>query len=96
MERQAGYTNQRDYGKHSLHGDFGLMDYNARFYSPCLGRFTQADSIVPDAGNPQAWNRYSYVLNSPLMYIDPSGHCSILAFIKGLCKFGDNSNALTT
>jgi hypothetical protein len=25
--------------------------------------FTQADSIVPGAGNPQAWNRYAYVLN---------------------------------
>jgi hypothetical protein len=29
---------------------------------------------VPGAGNPQAYNRYSYVLNNPLGYIDPSGH----------------------
>jgi len=29
---------------------------------------------VPGAGNPQAFNRYSYVLNSPLNYIDPTGH----------------------
>jgi hypothetical protein len=35
-----------------------------------------ADSIVPGAGNPQALNRYSYVFNNPLKYIDPSGHCS--------------------
>jgi len=29
---------------------------------------------VPQPGNPQALNRYSYVLNNPLRYIDPSGY----------------------
>ena len=40
-----------------------------------MGRFVSADSIVPGAGNPQAWNRYSYTVNNPLKYTDPSGHC---------------------
>ena len=53
---------------------FGLMDYNARYYNPRLGRFISADSIVPEPGNPQALNRYSYVNNSPVRYDDPSGH----------------------
>jgi RHS repeat-associated protein len=51
-----------------------LMDYGARFYSSALGRFMSADSIVPQPGNPQSINRYAYTLNSPLNYIDPSGH----------------------
>ncbi len=51
-----------------------LMDYNARFFSPALGRFVSADTIVPGAGNPQAYNRYMYVLGNPLGAIDPSGH----------------------
>jgi|GEM_PF-1256444 len=45
-----------------------------RYYDPAIGRFTQADTIVPDPGNPQAFNRYSYVANNPLKYVDPSGH----------------------
>jgi RHS repeat-associated protein len=53
----------------------GLMDYGARFYDPALGRFVSADSLVPEPGNPQALNRYAYVLGNPLRYVDPSGHC---------------------
>jgi len=51
-----------------------LTDYVARFYSPALGRFISADTIVPGAGNGQAFNRYSYALNSPLVFLDPTGH----------------------
>jgi hypothetical protein len=39
-----------------------------------LGRFVQADSIVPQPYNPQDYDRYSYVRNNPLKYFDPSGH----------------------
>jgi RHS repeat-associated protein len=53
---------------------FRLMDYNARYYDPWLGRFVSADTVVPNPGNPQAWNRYSYALNDPLRYVDPTGH----------------------
>jgi RHS repeat-associated protein len=52
----------------------GLMFYNARYYDPVVGRFVSADTIVPDAANPQSFNRFSYVRNNPLKYIDPSGH----------------------
>jgi len=59
--------------------DFDLVNmqlyfYNARYYDPELARFTQADTIVPSMGNPQSWNRYSYVYNNPINYIDPTGH----------------------
>ena len=39
-----------------------------------LGRFTQPDSIVPNLFDPQSLNRYSYVLNNPVRYTDPTGH----------------------
>jgi RHS repeat-associated protein len=54
--------------------DTGLMDYKARMYDPLLGRFIQPDTIVPGAGNPQAWNRYSYVINNPIKFVDNNGH----------------------
>jgi hypothetical protein len=50
------------------------MYYRARYYHPALGRFVSADTIVPEPGNPQSLNRYAYVLNNPLRYVDPSGH----------------------
>jgi RHS repeat-associated protein len=53
---------------------FGLMDYNARYYSARLGRFVSPDTVVPEPENSQSWNRYAYVFNNPLNYIDPSGH----------------------
>ncbi|HNT78387.1 MAG TPA: RHS repeat-associated core domain-containing protein [Anaerolineae bacterium] len=52
---------------------FGLYDYGARLYSPVVGRFIRADTIVPEIGNPQALNRYTYVENNPLKFIDPYG-----------------------
>ena len=52
----------------------GLIYMNARYYLPEVGRFISADTIVPEPGNPQAFNRYGYGLNNPLKYRDPSGH----------------------
>lgn len=71
MPTTIGYTGQRrDSGLGSL------MFYNARYYSPLLSRFISADTIVPGAGNLQAFNRYMYVLGNPLRYTDPSGFFS--------------------
>ena len=52
----------------------GLYWYASRAYDPTIGRFVSPDSIVPDPENPQSLNRYSYVYNNPLGYVDPSGN----------------------
>ena len=62
------------YTGQELDAETGLYNYNARLYDPDLGRFMSADSIVPNPANPQSLNRYSYVLNNPLNYTDPTGH----------------------
>ncbi len=50
----------------------GLYWYASRAYDPEIGRFVSPDPIVPAPGNPQSLNRYSYVYNNPLKYVDPS------------------------
>jgi len=61
----------------------GLYYYGARYYDPELGRFTQADTIVPNPFSPQTLNRYTYCNNNPLKYVDPSGHFPWVAAIIG-------------
>jgi RHS repeat-associated protein len=51
----------------------GIYSYNARFYSPTLGRFLSADTVEPAPSDPEQLNRYTYVLNNPINRIDPSG-----------------------
>lgn len=46
---------------------------NGRLYDPVLGRMLSPDPYVQAPGNSQNYNRYSYVLNNPMKYSDPSG-----------------------
>jgi RHS repeat-associated protein len=57
-----------------LDAETGDYDFGARMYRPELGRFLSPDTVVPDASSSQAWNRYSFVLDNPLRFVDPSGH----------------------
>jgi len=61
-------------GQKSNTDDFGLMYYVARFYDPALGRFTSADTVVPEPLASGAWDRYAYNINNPIKYTDPTGH----------------------
>jgi RHS repeat-associated protein len=53
----------------------GLDNFGARYDSSSMGRFMSPDPSNAGASldTPQSWNAYSYVLNNPLNYIDPSG-----------------------
>jgi RHS repeat-associated protein len=68
LKTDIGYTSQRE------DVSINLMFYRARYFSPYLNRFISADTLVPDAGDPQSWNRFSYGLNNPVKYTDPTGH----------------------
>jgi RHS repeat-associated protein len=66
-----------------LDASTGLFYYNARYYDPFVGQFTQPDSLVADPLDPRAWNRFSYVYNSPVNLVDPTGHFAC----GGVCLF---------
>lgn len=65
-----GYTDQEQLD------NLTLVDLNGRVYDPTVGRMISADPTVPAPFYSQAFNRYSYVYNSPLEYTDPSGFTS--------------------
>jgi RHS repeat-associated protein len=66
----------RGFTGHRHNDGLGLVYMNARYYVGSIGRFASADSVVPNAANPQAFNRFSYGYNNPIRYTDPSGHCA--------------------
>ena len=68
-----GITN-RGFTGHEMDDEVGLVNMNARIYDPYLGRFLSADPLLPDPYDMQSFNRYSYVRNNPLKYIDPTGN----------------------
>lgn len=47
----------------------GFYDYGARLYNPVTGRWLSADASLRDG-----LNRYAYVVNNPLRFVDPTGH----------------------
>jgi RHS repeat-associated protein len=56
-------------------GESGLDYAQARYFSSKHGRFTSVDPLTASASmkNPQTFNRYSYVGNSPYKFTDPLG-----------------------
>jgi len=67
MPTDFGFAGQR------YDSSTGLIHMGVRYYDPSLGRFISPDPIVPEPGNPQALNRYTYAYNNPLRFVDPSG-----------------------
>lgn len=53
--------------------EFGLIDFHGRLYDAVTRRFLTTDPVVARPGFSQSWNPYSYVDNSPLNLIDPTG-----------------------
>lgn len=64
---------QRGYTGHEMLPEFGIINMNGRLYDPLLGRFFSPDNYVQLPDFSQSYNRYSYCLNNPLKYTDPSG-----------------------
>ena len=62
-----GFTGQR------FEEMLDLTYFKARWYDQNTARFIQADTVLPEGGS-QSLNRYSYTVNNPILYTDPSGH----------------------
>ncbi|WP_233081100.1 FG-GAP-like repeat-containing protein [Rheinheimera soli] len=69
----APAASRRAYTGHENVEGLDIIHMNGRIYDATLARFMQADPFVQAPTNTQSYNRYSYVLNNPLSYTDPSG-----------------------
>jgi RHS repeat-associated protein len=57
-------------------GDNHSIDYmHARYYNGNLGRFLSVDPGPSHPEQPQSWNRYAYVMNTPMNQVDRNGRC---------------------
>jgi len=73
--------------------EFNLINMNGRLYDPMLGRMLSPDNFVHSIDNTQCYNRYSYCLNNPLKYTDPSGDFVVvdswlIGFVHGFFSTG--------
>ena len=68
-----GTQGQRGFTNHEHMDELGLVNMNGRVYDPMTARFLSADPLIQAPYNSQSYNRYSYVINSPLNLSDPTG-----------------------
>ena len=78
----ANLWNHRGFTDHEQLDNVGLIHMQGRVYDPSLGRMLSPDPVMGYLDTPQLLNPYSYVMNNPLSYTDPSGY-----FLSGLRKF---------
>lgn len=67
----------RGFTGHEHLPQFDLVNMNGRMYDPILSRMLSVDPVLQDPASTQAHNKYSYALNNPLKFTDPSGYFTI-------------------
>jgi RHS repeat-associated protein len=71
-------------------GSTADLDYmHSRFYSAAISRFLTLDPAKAAPRRPQSWNRYAYVENNPLTFVDPTG-MSLFTWIRDVFRFEDS------
>ncbi len=88
----------RGFTGHETVDGMNVIHMNGRVYDSYVGRFLQVDPIVQEPENAQNWNAYSYVINNPYKYTDPTGNfflAAIAASITTLSTVSVTASALT-
>ncbi len=66
-----------------LDGQTGLTKFGTRYYDPKIGRWTQQEPFAGSLADPNTINRYAYVGNDPVNFIDPSGFSRVTVIAGG-------------
>jgi len=101
LAKQEQVANPIRYSGEYYDEESGLYYLRARYYDPSTGRFISKDPVEGNVTNPLSLNSYTYCLNNPIIYIDPSGCTTLLQarksaeakFYRLLAKVTKHSNS---
>ncbi|WP_409177277.1 RHS repeat-associated core domain-containing protein [Brevibacillus fortis] len=74
VSKSESMANPFTYTSEIYDAETGLYYLRARYYDPSVGRFISEDAYKGQVENPLSLNRYTYVHNNPLRFVDPSGN----------------------
>lgn len=93
-ETTETYHNDYTYTGKERDEDTELLYYEARYYDSTIGRFISLDPWGGDTADPQSFNKYAYVRNNPLKYVDPDGE-KVWLYARRLNSFGGSAGVHT-
>ncbi|USG64645.1 RHS repeat-associated core domain-containing protein [Brevibacillus ruminantium] len=73
VSKKEEMSNPFAYSGEMFDNETGFYYLRARYYDPTVGRFISEDTYKGQVDNPLSLNRYTYVHNNPLRFVDPSG-----------------------
>jgi len=74
IESTGDVNNNITYAGYQYDKETGFYYLNARMYDPKIARFLQEDTYLGDTSDTLSLNLYTYCVNNPLIYYDPTGH----------------------
>lgn len=74
LEDESAVDNSYKYAGYQHDEENGLYYLNARLYDPEIARFIQEDTYRGNTADPLSLNLYTYCVNNPVKYYDPTGH----------------------
>ena len=68
------YLTNRGYTGHEHLDMFNIINMNGRVYDPLTAQFYSPDPFIQSGSDWKNYNRYSYCMNNPTRYTDPTGY----------------------
>lgn len=76
-DSRTSWILNRGYTGHEHIDQFGIINMNGRVYDPLTAQFFSPDPVLQAPGNWTNYNRYTYCMNNPFKYTDPSGYIMV-------------------
>src|SRR5690606_33192135 len=80
LKETGTVENPYRYAGYRYDGETGLYYLQSRYYNPETGRFLTRDNFEGFENEPLSLNKYSYVHNNPILFVDPSGNYAVVVY----------------